>query len=236
MVTLIKSLIQKFRVYGPVTFSKYVLWELAYHYPRRVLLKTYSQTGEDLLIYKQLKFKKNGFYVDVGASDPARFSNTQKFYKLGWRGISIEPNPTDYKKLVLARPEDTNLNIGISDSFGELDYFEMSSRMLSSFSSEAMAQSVKEGHFLVSQIKVPVHPLSEVLDTYSLGRKIDFISVDTEGYELTVLKSNNWEKYRPTLICVESSNCDSFLEGIGYKKIGSNKHNTIFTDSNLLLG
>ena len=56
-------------------------------------VRSYSQEGEDMILRRIFGDKRLGFYVDVGAHDPRRFSNTYYFYKRGWRGINIEPRP-----------------------------------------------------------------------------------------------------------------------------------------------
>jgi hypothetical protein len=84
-------------------------------------------------------------------------------------------------------------------------------------------------------------PLGKVLENYFHGDRIDFISIDTEGYDLEVLKSNNWEKFKPEIICTESSihhkeraknsyikKTDEYLSKIGYIKVYDNGLNTIF--------
>ena len=53
----------------------------------------YSQEGEDMILGKIFSGQKHGFYVDVGAHHPLRFSNTYLFYLKGWRGINIDAMP-----------------------------------------------------------------------------------------------------------------------------------------------
>jgi hypothetical protein len=55
--------------------------------------KSYSQEGEDMILNRIFEGKCQGFYVDIGAHHPRRFSNTYFFYKHGWTGINVEPNP-----------------------------------------------------------------------------------------------------------------------------------------------
>jgi len=50
-------------------------------------LKSYSQEGEDMILRRIFERQSTGFYVDVGAHHPKRFSNTYFFYKKGWSGI-----------------------------------------------------------------------------------------------------------------------------------------------------
>src|SRR5690554_4042624 len=95
--------------------------------------KVYSQEGEDLLLKRIFEHSPPGFYVDVGAHHPFRFSNTKLLYDMGWRGLNIEPNP-DIKILFdKYRSEDINLCLGISDSPGTLTYYKYSHPALNTF-------------------------------------------------------------------------------------------------------
>src|SRR3954469_14517353 len=93
----------------------------------------YAQEGEDQLLLRLVDGRESGFYVDVGAHDPRRFSNTCVFYNKGWRGINIDPNPQVIRKFDCERPGDINLCCGISDSKGEMKYFEISDPALNTF-------------------------------------------------------------------------------------------------------
>src|SRR3989344_4572766 len=72
--------------------------------------RSYSQSGEDMILRSIFDDKKEGFYVDVGAFHPKLYSNTYYFYKRGWRGINIEPNPGANFGI---RKGDINLKCGI---------------------------------------------------------------------------------------------------------------------------
>ena len=61
---------------------------------------SFSQEGEDLVLARIFEGKKNGFYVDIGAHHPTRFSNTHYFYRRGWSGINIDAMPGSMKNLI----------------------------------------------------------------------------------------------------------------------------------------
>ena len=86
---------------------------------------SYSQDGEDMMLQTYYETKKHykGFYVDVGAHHPYRFSNTNYFYKKGWRGINIEPTPTLYPAFLRHRRRDINLNVGVSDHSTSIPFY-----------------------------------------------------------------------------------------------------------------
>jgi FkbM family methyltransferase len=236
-----KTIIEKIRVYGIKTVIVFTITELI-HKLKHLFINSYSQHGEDLIIDKFLKYKKNGFYVDVGANDPERFSNTMRFYKNGWRGINIEPDYNNYKKLTEHKSQDINVHCGIGLKNGELDFYRFTTHTLSTFSKEEADNYVKQGYSLEEKIKVPVRTLSDILAEHAKDKTIDFISIDTEGFDMQVLMSNDWMKYRPTLICIECARHESqpgaeavkdteqedFLTSKGYKKVFDNNLNAIY--------
>jgi hypothetical protein len=69
------------------------------------------------------KKKTKGFYIDVGAHHPFRFSNTALFYKKGWQGINIEPDPSLIKNFNKYRTRDINLNFGVANEEKDLNFF-----------------------------------------------------------------------------------------------------------------
>lgn len=166
----------------------------------------YSQEGEDLVLNRLFENKHNGIYVDIGANHPLRFSNTHFFYKRGWRGVNIEPNPELHQSLQEVRHEDVNINIGISDEKDFLDYYMFNEPALNTFSKkEADEYLLKKEYSLIQKIKVEVDTLENVLDSVDFLKEnsIDFMSIDAEGFDLKVLKSNSFEKYSPKVILIE---------------------------------
>jgi hypothetical protein len=91
---------------------------------------------------------KKGFYVDVGAHHPLRFSNTYLFYKKGWRGINIDATPGSMKLFNKIRPEDTNIESPVSNTHRKMSYYIFDEPALNSFSSKLskkglITQSIK---------------------------------------------------------------------------------------------
>ena len=80
-------------------------------YPKR----SYSMLGEDLIVEKFFKNKKNGFYVDVGCYHPIDGNNTYLLSKKGWSGINIDLNAISINLFDRTRKNDSNLNIAISN-------------------------------------------------------------------------------------------------------------------------
>jgi len=233
---MLKDLNEKLKLYGLKKFIKYSFSEVCSVLYWRGIRKSYSQKQEDLIIDKLLSHKKNGFYVDIGTSDPNRFNNTKRFYLKGWHGINIEPNPRIFERIKEDRKKDINLNIGIGDNEGKMNFFIFFPDTLSTFSEEEAKNYIKQGFRIIKEVR----KLVKVFEEYA-EETMDFLSIDTEGCDLDVLKSNNWERYRPKLICVElyahnennseALNIENYLTSVDYLKKVDNKLNGIFVDS-----
>lgn len=147
---------------------------------------SYAQLGEDLVVDHYLGEKDRGYYVDIGAYDPMFLSNTYHFYRKGWSGIAVEPNALKAEAWRSERPNDKFF----PEACGDKDLkFKLGENhdSLSSCSKEA-------------GVPVKSRPLSEYL---AMLPSVDLLSVDAEGMELDILKSNDWAMFRPTMIVVE---------------------------------
>ncbi len=240
---MIRKTIFYLRNYGLRTSAWYTLQEIKLLF-RMAFLGSYTPYGEDILIDKLLGTRKRGFYVDIGAYGPSRFSNTKRFYLKGWRGINIEPNPRQIEIFNKSRPRDINLNIGISNKKSLLNFFRFELETLSTFSVPTARRYQKQGYKLIETIKVGVFRLGDVLEKYCKDKPVDFFSIDTEGFDFQVLEGNNWNKFRPKIICVEIPSdmdpnysnperkfplkTERFLAKLGYKKVGRTVSNQIF--------
>lgn len=167
--------------------------------------KSYSQEGEDLILARFFSKYNNGFYVDVGAHHPKRFSNTYLLYSKGWKGINIDAMPGSMRLFNKMRKRDINLEVPIAKEVKNLTYYQFNEPALNSFSKElSMSRNGLNSYCITKEIKIKAYRLDSVLDRHiNEKQKIDFMSVDVEGYDFEVLLSNNWEKYRPKLILVE---------------------------------
>ena len=205
-------------------------------------LTSYSQEGEDMVLqsFYEGRKKYKGFYIDVGAHHPYRFSNTLFFYKRGWRGINIEPTPNAVKAFNIFRRRDINLNIGISSKRDKLLFYCFNEPALNGFSKELSEErnSTSVKYKIIKQIEIETLPLADVLDKYlPAEQKIDFLTIDVEGFDLQVLQSNNWEKYKPTFILVEDridfnnltdSEVYQYLEKQGYQLVAKTLRTLFF--------
>ena len=176
--------------------------------------KSYSQEGEDMILRRIFFGKKDGFYVDVGAHHPRRFSNTNYFYKKGWRGINIEPNSTGILYFKSERYRDKNLQLGISDNTQELTYYIFDEPALNTFDEKMVETRMAKKAYKINEEKnVKIARLDETLSIHMPEKtQIDFLSIDVEGLDLSVLRSNDWNLFRPKIVLVES--LETSLEGL----------------------
>lgn len=183
--------------------------------------RSFSQEGEDMVYRSFFDCRKNykGFYIDVGAHHPSRFSNTRYLYNKGWNGINIEPTPGALPLFNLFRSRDINLNIGITEQAGELPFYCFNDPALNSFSKEMSDDREANTRYFIKEVKrVKTMPLAAVLDKYvPTGKVIDMLNIDAEGLDMAVLRSNNWNKYIPLFIIVEiTENIEQLTSTLAY--------------------
>ena len=172
--------------------------------PPKYHAKSYAQEGEDLMLARYFESKTGGFYIDVGAHHPQRFSNTYYFYNRGWRGINIDATPNSMDLFKKVRPKDINILAAISDKNGHMQFYEFNEPALNTLSKEVAESRENLGYKIIRETRIETLPLKDVLDkNISPNQKIDFMSIDIEGEDLNALKSNDWSKYRPEIILVE---------------------------------
>lgn len=147
-----------------------------------------------------------GYYVDVGAYHARLFSNSYRFYQRGWRGINIDAAPGSMKSFNKLRPKDINIEAAISDDEEEIQFFYWETPFaVNSFSAEFAAEMAQRFGREPNIINLQTRRLSSILDQHlPVGQPINFMSIDVEGFDLRVLRSNTWNKYRPELVLVES--------------------------------
>lgn len=175
-------------------------------YLTKTSFRHYSQFAEDVTVGRLFPKSFKGFFVDVGCFHPKKYNNTYRLYKKGWRGINIDIDPIKIEGFNLVRPKDTNIATAVGNIDGEMEYYSngfysLTSSLDQTFAEKKFRNSKKE--FVVK--KTPCHKLTTLIEqTDYKDREIDFLSVDAEGYDIEVLKSLDFEKYKPKLIAVES--------------------------------
>ena len=168
--------------------------------------KFFSQFGQDKFVNETFfKNKKGGVFIDIGAYDGVKFSNTYFFEKyLDWQGICIEPIPSIFAELEKNR-NCICINCAVSNIEGISDFvifedFQMISGLTDKFDSYHL-ETFKDFHENRKKnfIKVNCYLLNDFLDKYGI-QKIDYLSIDTEGCELEILRSIDFRNYKNILM------------------------------------
>ena len=197
--------------------------------------------GEDLVVEKYFKDIVNGFYVDLVCYHPVQNNNTMLLYKIGWRGINIDISEFTIKLFNFCRPDDLNLNLAVSVKIDEIDFYYQ--KKISALSTIKKSQSNLTIQGKIKKKTISSQALTKILDNSKYkDKQINFLDIDIEGADFEVLKSLNFFRYSPKLICVEilhenkfinnndieKSDIYNLLKARNYKKIWSGIFNHIF--------
>jgi len=164
---------------------------------------SYAQNQEDVMLARALAGTTNGFYIDVGAHDPAIDSVTQHFYDQGWRGVNIEPVVRQCQHFVMDRPLDVNLAVALGRREGRLRFHDFSPHGLSTFDIESARRAHARG-YASHDYDVPVTTLAAVCAKHAPDT-IDFLKIDVEGMEADVIAGADWSAHRPRIVVVEAT-------------------------------
>lgn len=204
--------------------------------------KSHSQLGQDLEVLKFYNNKPSGFFVEIGASDGIALSNTFLLENnFGWRGICVEPIPAKFGLLCKNRPNSMCYQEAVYNETGKQVVFDICNQadMLSGIS-----DSIDCHKTIVNQNKTQIIvntiSLTDLLDKSNSPTFIEYLSLDTEGSELEILKSVDFKKYTFGLIDVEHnyveprrSHIKELLTSNGYHYVRENnfddsyRHNSV---------
>jgi FkbM family methyltransferase len=209
---------------------------------------SYAQCGEDRIVHFMLGYLgiKTMDYLDIGAYEPISINNKFLFYEIGHRGVLIEPNVSMCRKLKQVRPEDTVLEAGIGiTAEREADYYVMTDASWNTFSKEEAEhqEKVSSGRIKIKEvIKMPLLNINQVMKDHFPSAPA-FVSVDTQGLELAILKTIDFDRFRPKVICAETlvtgtkkmvPEVGEFMASKGYVVRGMSFVNSLFVDGKLL--
>lgn len=195
----------------------------------------YSQNNEDSILLEYFPERK-GTYIDIGSGNPKYLSNTYAFYKRGWDGYLFDPIKSNILASKIFRSRDVIKRNFVGTEHTEQMFFQLEPSYFSTSEPLVVEYWIAQGAQLVRQYK------TETISIKSLNficRPSDpvFFSIDTEGSELEVLKSIDFERQLPRAIVLETwdsdkvsnvSECTKILIKNGYGKISNNNENDIW--------
>lgn len=167
-------------------------------------MSSYAQLNQDLHVVQFYNHKRSGFFVDIGAHDGVELSNTYLLEKdYGWTGICAEPVPKSFASLCINRPNSVCCDKAVYTKSNETVVFDIiaNDRMYSGISSEIVKWVKPDSE--KTKLSVQTISLNDLLDQFHAPPEIDYLSIDTEGSEYSILKSFDFTKHTFGLIDVE---------------------------------
>jgi FkbM family methyltransferase len=163
-----------------------------------------SQIMQDYFVASHFKFKKNGVFIEFGATDGIKDSNTYNLEKnYSWSGVLVEPIKSFYNELKKNRTSTCLNNVVYSENGKELIFQENSVKELSTIKGYEDYDRHRRGSNELNEYKVTSITLEKIFDDYLKTYEIDYLSIDTEGSEYEILKNFNFKKYKINVITVE---------------------------------
>ena len=191
---------------------------------------SYSQEGEDLILENLFFGKQSGFFIDVGAHHPHRFSNTFLFYEKGWRGLNIDATPGSMVAFRKHRGRDINIEAAVSANRGRMLFHQYAEPALNTFSTEVAEDRMGNPRAVrLGALELMTEPLAEILKRHlPPGQQVEFMNIDVEGMDFECLVSNDWDRFRPLVVLVEQladqsipevlhSDVNRFMNESGYR-------------------
>jgi FkbM family methyltransferase len=170
---------------------------------------SYSQFGEDISAMKALRNVSRGFYVDVGAHHPLKLSNTALMHLAGWDGVNVEPRKEAIAEFDRYRPRALNLRAAIHN---ELDWVTLHTFRGGRANTVLADRAEKLAHTkeATGSEDVPAMSLNELFDKHVPDDvRVNYLSMDIEGYDQEALLAFDLDRYRPDVLCVEVHNYDA---------------------------
>jgi FkbM family methyltransferase len=168
--------------------------------------RAHAQLLQDLWVLYELREKRSGFFVEFGAADGIRLSNTYLLEKsYGWSGILAEPLPKWHSTLIENRSAAVDRRCVWTSTGERIEFLNMDEDDLST--AKQYSDTIRARHATVkNSLLIDTVSLNDLLSTHKAPRDIDFMSIDTEGSELEILRSFDFSRFNVNLIAVEHNN------------------------------
>jgi len=165
---------------------------------------SHSQLHQDLFVISELNFKRNGFFVEFGATNGIDISNTVLLEtEFGWKGILAEPARYWHEDLKRNRSAFIEERCVWVDSTSRLVFNETAVPELSTISSFSDLGMHSQSREVGKEYVVETISLIDLLVKYKAPRHIDYLSIDTEGSEYSILSSFDFDRFTFGVITCE---------------------------------
>lgn len=194
-----------------------------------LLPESRGQLRQDLLALAACGMKRGGFFVEFGATDGIELSNTYLLENVfGWNGILAEPARKWHNSLRSNRRSPIDTRCVWSKSGETLSFRETEDGVLSTIDEYATADHHAKSRASASVYDVKTISLNDLLMDHNAPDLIDFLSIDTEGSELEILRHFDFSRYRFSIITCEHNHTSaraeiySLLKKNGYRRVLEN--------------
>ena len=165
---------------------------------------SWSFEGQDRILNLLFRFRKKGFFVDVGCNHPFINNNTYFFYAKGWRGIGIDGSKKFKKLWSKIRPGDKFINAVVSDKVRITHFTYFTDHTNSTLDKLAIKRFTKRLGAATKKEKVETITLQKIFENEYVPKNFELLKIDAEGHDLKIIQGLNFSKYCPRVICVES--------------------------------
>ena len=198
--------LKKIFLKSSLTYKIYMYYNLFIRHKAHKKRRFYSQWGEDQFILDFFKNKLKGFYVDIGSFHPILYSNTCSLFNNGWSGINIDLNQTSIDMFNIIRPKDYNICAAISNNeVGAEVFFDDPFSPVNTIDKSFYDNSNKKISFKNLKKKIiTTKKFENVIKNIPYLPEIDFLNIDCEGHDYSVLNGFNLHKFKPSLVCIET--------------------------------
>jgi FkbM family methyltransferase len=192
----------------------------------------FSQNNEEMYILDYFK-DKVGVFLDIGAYNGIKFSNTYALYQKGWGGVVIEPSPIVFASLFgLYRDKDNIrlVNVAVGKNSELIAFYDTNGDAISSSNLAHIDLWVRKANVHFSKIYIKTVTISEILDKF--GYDFDFINLDVEGMNYELFLTIPFEKLTNlSMLCIEHDNKISEIldkmKCYGFRELVRNPENLI---------
>lgn len=168
-----------------------------------------SQLGQDIFVLEKLNYMKKGFFVEFGADDGIKLSNTYLLEKeFNWSGIVAEP--AIIHRDILKKNRNCHIeNKCVFSESGKVSYFTETKITELSFLNKHPPNDQKVDEELANErkngltYKVETISLNDLLQKYNCPKIFEYLSIDTEGTEYEIIKNLNFNRFLPKIITIE---------------------------------
>ena len=187
-----------------------------------------SQFFQDIFVLSMLNFKKEGYFVEFGAEDGINISNSYLLEKkFEWNGILAEPARGSHESLIQNRDVHIDFDCVWHSSNEKIIFWEFSFGSLSGIPIGLKSREKQINRYLKGKKEYTVNTVSlnELLERYNAPREMDYLSIDTEGTELEIIRTFDFNKYQFSVITIEHNFTHDreeqykLLTSNGYKRI-----------------